>query len=110
MLFLGMALPDERIYALLPFGLCLQNKNDQRKVRVTTPLTFLLLPLFDHFPSAQRCQAGTISTFFPAADWWGPPNGGWSIFNTCANHRFHQSLSVSRQPKFSLALGVVVGT
>ena len=75
------------------------------------PLPLAVIPHF--FPLASDCSAqprlGPFPLSFPAADWWGPPNGGWSIFNTCANHRFHQSLSVSRQPKSALHLVWLLG-
>ena len=75
------------------------------------PLPLAVIPHF--FPLASDCSAqprlGPFPLSFPAADWWGPPNGGWSIFNTCANHRFHQSLSVSRQPRSALHLVWLLG-
>ena len=54
---------QRRIDTLLPFGLCLQDKNDQRKLRATVKTPIFLL-WSDHFPPAQRSLGWDHFHFF----------------------------------------------
>ena len=54
---------DKEIDTLLPFGLCLQDKNDQRKLRATVKTPIFLL-WSDHFPPAQRSLGWDHFHFF----------------------------------------------
>jgi len=77
------------------------------------PLPLAVIPRF--FPLASDCSAqprlGPFPLSFPAADWCGlGPAVDRLALNTGATTNFHQSLSVSRQPRSSIARGVVVGT